>query len=312
MTTIDLSTPPPPPVGLLEGLPRRVALTIAELRFVADHAGGAPLPFDVRDSKQAASLERRLGESRASTEDAAYTAALEALHEPAGSLARRGLLIGDCLDPGLLGAVGLLATPTLALDLDLAVGDAGGGLQAKAWHRQDGDAVATLATLDGIVFELAWFPTDQWPAELARVAVIPEDLPLRDSTVPAFVDLPFALGEAAAEAVRTSRPDLLPVLVAPHRGAVTDAHATAYDQAELAGLLHGLTTETRGRLRALVADVSGDTTTVVGVLSWVLLADGWRALRAHCSGDEHRLEVRRVDPGDLAAELAPVLAEVTR
>ena len=35
-------------------------------------------------------------------------------------------------------------------------------------------------------------------------------------------------------------------------------------------------------------------------------------LRPHHDGDEPRVEVRRVDAGDLAAELAPVLAEVTR
>ncbi len=61
-----------------------------------------------------------------------------------------------------------------------------------------------------------------------------------------------------------------------------------------------------------MTDVSSGEATVVGVVSWVLLADGWRALRPHHDGDEPRVEVRAVRPGDLATELAPVLAEVTR
>jgi hypothetical protein len=49
---------------------------------------------------------------------------------------------------------------------------------------------------------------------------------------------------------------------------------------------------------------------LVGVVSWVLLADGWRALRPHRVGDDHRVEVRRVGADDLPADLANVLAGV--
>ena len=62
-------------------------------------------------------------------------------------------------------------------------------------------------------------------------------------------------------------------------------------------MLTGLATEARGRLRALVADVSGEETSTVGVVAWTLVADGWRALRAHHDDDGLRLEVARVDPG---------------
>ena len=68
--------------------------------------------------------------------------------------------------------------------------------------------------------------------------------------------------------------------------------------------------DARGRLRALGADVSGNETRLVGVVSWVLLSDGWRALRPHRDGDDHRVEVRRVTADDLAGELAFVLAGV--
>ena len=57
--------------------------------------------------------------------------------------------------------------------------------------------------------------------------------------------------------------------------------------------------------------MSGDETGAVGVVAWTLVADGWRALRAHHDDDGLWLEVARVIPEDLAAELAPVLAGVS-
>jgi hypothetical protein len=313
MATIDLGPPRPTPHDLLDGLPRRVALTLPELRFVAERAHGAPLPFDLRDpaSGEAGGLDDRLGRSRGSEEQTAYAEALGQLHDPATSLSRRGLFVGGpddgSVDEGLLGAIGLLATPTVAVDLDVAAGP----VQAKSWHRQSGGAVAALSTQDGLVFELAWFPTWAWAAELARVAVIPEDLPLHDSVVPDRVELPHELADAAIEAARTHRGDLVPVLVEHHAGPVLDGAGRELSDSEASGVLTGLATEARGRLRALVADVSADETTTVGVLAWTLVADGWRALRVHADdAGGLRLEVARVIPEDLAAELAPVLAEV--
>jgi hypothetical protein len=318
VTTIDLSTPTPPPESLLDALPRRVALSLPELQAVAQRAGDAPLPFDVaapRAASGAGSLESRLGTSRGTVEDQAYAAALAALHDPVESLTRRGLLDADgVLDHGVAGAVGLLATPRVALDLDVAVdGGAGSGgpQQVKAWHRQSGDAVATLATCDGLVFELAWFPTSAWPAELARVAVLPEDLVLRDSRVPDYLDLPFELADAAVEAGTIGRSDLVQVLTGRHVGEVRDGDGRPLPEAEVPGALSALATECHGRLRAMVADVSHATTTVVGVRSWLLLADGWRSLHSHQRDGLPCVEVRAADAGDLAADLAPVLAEVT-
>lgn len=307
MTTIDLSTPPPPPTSLLDALPRRVALTLPELQLVAERAGGAPLPFDVTPPGEAPALENRLGVSRGTTEDQAYLAAVTSLHDPAATLARRGLLVDDRLDEGLAGAVGLLATPTYAVEVDVVVDD----VQVKAWHRASGDAVATLATSDGIVFELAWFPTSAWPQELARIGVLPEDLTVRESRVPAYADLPYELADAAVEAAEGGRGDLLAVLASQHDGAVRDADGRPVPVAEVTGLLQALASEAQGRLRVLVADVSRRTTTVVGVRSWVLVADGWRTLRPHHAEGASRVELRAIEPADLAADLAPVLAEVS-
>ena len=292
MPTIDLGAARPAASGVLDALPRRVSLTLPELQLVAERAGDAPLPFVLADRSETPGLGGRLGPAPGDTDAGQLVAALGTLHEPQSSLARRGLLVDTAVDEGLLGAVGLLASPTVALDLDVAAGSA----RVRAWHRQRGDVVATLATADGIVFELAWFPADHWADELARVAVVPEELPTGESGVPDRLDLPYELLDAAAEAVRSHRADLLSVLVAQH-----DADL------EVVPVLTALASETRGRLRALVADVAGECTTVVGVLSWVLLADGWRALRPNGSD---RVEVHRVEPGDLAAELGPVLAEV--
>lgn len=310
MGTIDLGPPPPTPHDLLDGLPRRVALTLPELRFVAERANGAPLPFDLTEPQPArGGLDDRLGRSRGLDDQAAYAAALGHLHDPAVSLSRRGLLVGGpddgAVDDGILGAVGLLATPSVAIDLDVAAGP----VQAKSWHRQHGGAVAALSTQDGLVFELAWFPTWAWGSELARAAVVPEDLPLSDSLVPDRLELPHELADAATEATRNHRTDLVPVLVAQHSGAVRDGSRTLGD-GEAATVLTALATEARGRLRALVADVSGRETETVGVVAWTLVADGWRSLRASRDGAALRLEVSRVIPEDLGPELAPVLAEV--
>ena len=201
----------------------------------------------------------------------------------------------------------------LALDLDVAAGD----VQAKAWHRQAGEAVATLSTVDGIVFELAWFPT---PAVAGRAgprrACVPEDLPLAGlgrarRGRPALTSWPTP----PPRPLRSGRADLRPRAGRParRRGRSTPTGAPARPTLEV-GRAAAPRSAPRpaGRLRALVADVSGEETTVVGVVSWVLLADGWRALRPHHVGGEPRVDVRTVEPADLAAELAPVLAEVTR
>jgi hypothetical protein len=311
MATIDLGPPGPTPHDLLDGLPRRVALTLPELRFVASRANGAPLPFDLHETAtDGGALDDRLGRGRGSDEQASYADALARLHDPAASLSRRGLLVGGpdegVVDEALLGALGLLATPAVAIDLDIAAGP----VQVKSWHRQSGGAVAALSTQDGLVFELAWFPTWAWAAELARAAVIPEDLPLGDSVVPDRVELPHELADAAIEAARTHRADLVPVLVRNHPGAVTDGAGRELAEAEAVAVLTGLATEARGRLRALVANVSAQQTTAVGVVAWTLVADGWRSLRVPSHEDGLRLEVVRAIPEDLAAELAPVLAEV--
>lgn len=309
MTTIDLGAPAPSPLHLLDGLPRRVSLTLPELRYCAASAGDAPLPFDL-DTGDAADtpdpLADRLGGRRRDPGAAAYDEALATLHDPLESLARRGLVSTDGVDPGLLGALGLLATPEVGVDLDVVAG----AVRAKVWHRQRGEAVAALATVDGLVFELAWFTTDDWPDELRRVPIVPEDVVLAPSSVPEVVDLPHELVDAVGEALRSHRPDLVPTVVAAHEGDVVDGDGRRLGVGEIRTVVEALHTEAQGRIRAMLAEVTGPAPTV-GVVSWLLLADGWHALRPHTTDDRLRVEVRRVEPVDFAASLAPVLAEVT-
>lgn len=309
MPTIDLTTvavrDEVPAQHPLDAAPRRIGLTLAELQHAARLAGDAPLPFEVAPPTEADTMQSRLGSSPATTDDQSYRSVVGALHDGADALTRRGLLADGVLDPGLAGAIGLLASPRTALDIDLRMA----GVQAKVWHRQDASAVASLATVDGIVFELGWFATDAWPGELARVAAISEDVVLGTSAVPAHVDLPFELADAAAEATRLGRGDLLPVLARRHAGAVRGPGGVLADDA-VARMLNALASEAQGRLRALVADVSGATVDTAGVVSWTLLADGWRALRPHREDGVPRLEIRAVAPGDLATGLAPVLGGV--
>lgn len=313
MTTVDLTTAAPPPESLLDALPRRATLNLPELRLVAERAGGAPLPFDVAEpagAEGAPTLEHRLGSSRGTSEDQAYLDAVAALHDPVTTLSRRGLLVDEVVDGGLAGAVGLLATPAVALDLEVAVEDG----HAKAWHRQSGDAVASLATCDGIVFELSWFPPAAWADELGRVCVLPEGLAPRESLVPAYAELPYELADAATEGVSTGRSDLLHELAGQYSGSVVDAVGRPFSDAETVQLLNALTVEAQGRLRVLVAEPGHPGATdspVAGVRSWTLVADGWRTLRPLDGEDGTRVLLRSVTASDLAADLAPLLSEVT-
>lgn len=281
-------------------------------------------------------LDGRLGSRPRSATDEWLARALAHPDDPHATLVRRGLVLEDddesdgktdgkadsghdghdrgttaatTVESGVRGALGLLAAPRLALDLDVRVE----GTRVRAWHRQADGAVATLATADGVVFELAWFGLEHWGAELGRLGRLPEDVELRRSDLPPVLDLPYELLDAAGEAGRTHRPDLLPVLARRYAGTVLAEDGTPLDAVQVQGLLAAIAVESRGRLRALSVAVEDEQPTpAAGIVSWLLLADGWHAVRAHGPGEALRIELALVEPGDLAACLAPVLAEVAR
>lgn len=315
MTVVDLTTTPAPaPAGLLDGLPRRVGLTLPELRHAAALAGGAPLPFDEaspagpESDRLGTRLGTRLGGGPgrpSASPEPAYDTVLAGLPDPATSLARRGLL-ADGLDTGLAGALGLLATPRLAVDLDLAVD----GIAVRSWHRQRGEAVALLSTADGLLFELVRCHTSQWADELTRVATVPDADPAGPGvrTARSGVLLPFELADAAAEAVAAGRADLLPTLIA-QTGPMLDLDGEPRDDEHALAMLETLTGAPRGRLRALATDVSSPDALPVATVSWMLPRDRWMAL----SADERPGWLRMAPAGasDLAVALAPALAAVT-
>lgn len=348
MPIVDLSTRHRAPSAARAGedavrrAPRRLGLSLRELQEAALRAGGAPLPFDLDASASAGpsrahGIADRLGASPRDGDARAFRSAAARLPDPVDSLERRGLLDDGHLEAGLAGALGVLATADLAVDLDVHLHmqhsqhSQPHGQQARAWHRRRGEAVACLATLDGLVFELAWLPVEAWAGELSRVAALSADVVLRPSAVPTLVDLPRELADAGAEAVRAGRSDLLPVLAQRWAGRVLGAPAatpaaavgeapmpppmppamTPLPEADVVRVLAALDGEARGRLRALTARTT-PTLPVdrIGVVAWTLLADGWHALRAHRRGGEERVELAAVSPHDLAARLGPVVAAV--
>lgn len=308
MTTVDLGAARADHAelgGPWQGVPRRVGLTLTELRHACEVIG-APLPFTVAAPSPDSGLEGRLGASRASLAADAFDRAVAGFSDPAASLTRRGLLSTEgetvSLDPGIAGALGALATPEITLDVDVHLSN----LRAHSWHRQKQGMVATLATVDGLVFELSWLPAAAWPAEIARLAALPEDFTLTPSTVPDHLEVPYELADAALEALRAGRGDLVDVL--------------AHGDTTLIGVLNALAGEARGRLRAVVstvpaatsAEASPEPTAPIGVVSWTLVGDGWRSFRPRTVDGELQLTLASVEAADLAAELAPVLAEVAR
>ena len=221
MATIDLSTPPPPPTTLLDALPRRVTLTLAELRLVAERAGGAPLPFDVVEPRWRTRARRPARCEPLVGEDAAYADALASLHDPAATLERRGLLGDDANgEAARRGRPARHAHHRRRHRRDrgrhprAVVAPA---VTARPWRRSP-RSTASSSSWPGSV-------RPSGPPSWAASAVLPDDLAVRASTVPAHVDVPFELADAATEAIHSGRTDLVPVLAAHHAGSVVDAVA---------------------------------------------------------------------------------------
>ena len=61
--------------------------------------------------------------------------------------------------------------------------------------------------------------------------------------------------------------------------------------------------------RVTAFDVRGS---LIGTVSWSLVNDGWRSMRTTSLDGELTLLITSVEPSELAADIAPVLAEVAR
>ena len=284
LPTIDLSTPPPAPDGMLDALPRRAALTLPELRLVAEAAGGAPLPFDVAEpggGSESGALEDRLGQSRGTVEDQAYLRGARLPARPDASLgaSRPARRRSGRRGPARRRRAARHPAPR-ARRRHRRRPRAGQGL-APACRRGGRDAVhgrrhrvRAGVVPDGLVARRAG-PGRGDPGG-PHPAASPRCPPRRTSPT----SWPTRRPRRCAARATTWSPCSPPAT--PARS--TTPTAPRSTEVETGRLLAALAAEARGRLRVLAADVSGEETSVVGVVSWVLLADGWRALTPHRAG----------------------------
>jgi hypothetical protein len=183
------------------------------------------------------------------------------------------------------------------LDLDLALRHGPYAARLHARHELRGSTVHATATAGGEV-EDRRFGVRLWRSELARACrvTIPDDAPAPPSDGPA---LPWDLVVGTGAALAARRPDLYDVLVA----------ATDPAQREALRRLHRAV----GRLR-VVGTLPARTR--IGWVTWVLHADGWRALTPYvergAAGSRAMLRLERRRPEDLALEVARWVAEVPR
>ncbi|ROR90970.1 hypothetical protein [Nocardioides aurantiacus] len=324
----------------------RVALTLTELKFLADQVG-LRLPFGA-EARPVSAMEARLsrlggrGTGGANGDDAADVMA--ALPDARTSLSTRGLITdtsnepdgGDGTDtsvvlaPALVQILALLALPEIAVDMDVTYDQDGAPVRLRVYHHAAGDQVATLASANGIVWETALIESADWSRELARVATPPGGDPAASDDVAAGVSLPFPLLTVGCELIETGRRDLLPSLLDTHDGQVRrDGRDLTVE--ETTQVLDAVAAS-HGRLRALItrpAQPEPETTETkggsdagpqpratepnsprAGVVSWVLLANGWRALRPRGNNKDPRVLITAETPESLTTDISRVVAEV--
>jgi hypothetical protein len=199
----------------------------------------------------------------------------------------------------------------LLVDLDVVVRRDHGEERLGARHAWCGTVVHAVSTSGAAEVETAAFDVADWQEELAgicRVAVSPPTCP---SPIP-DLEIPWDLVLGTGAALGRHRPDLYDVLVARAGGAVTAAGrplGLAAVHAQVLRLHHAVI----GRLRCTGTVPSSRR---VGWVSWLLYADGWRALTPYAGAGtgEARPMVRleRRSPGDLAHDVARWATAVAR
>ena len=167
----------------------------------------------------------------------------------------------------------------------------GGWVQVRSRQELHGGLV-TAVTSAGSRAEVAWWGVDEWAGRLARVA----DVPVPEGPVPpeSEVEVPLDVLLGAGEAVRTRRPDVLDELV---------RRAAPNDPSALREQLVRLHTSVVGRLLAVVAARNG-VTARAGWVSWLLFADGWRALTPVRRHGGPAVRLTPTGPHDLGRQVA--------
>ena len=241
-------------------------------------------------------------------EDSAYTDALRTLHDPEDTLRRRGLVTDAGADPGVVGAVGLLATPRLALDIDVAAGAAqvqGLAPPGRRRGRQPVDlrrhrlraGLVPRGPVDHRARPGRGLPGG--PADRARRTCPPT------STCP--TRSPTRSGRRCAPAAPTWCRcwSAGPPGASVRRRRSSDQRRRG--RRRRVGRAHrGSRPHAHPRRRGVRARHDVGRRRVVGAAP-----DGWHSLTPRHDDDGARIAVSRVDPDDLATELAPVLAQVT-
>ncbi|MEO5652618.1 MAG: hypothetical protein ABIN79_00100 [Marmoricola sp.] len=334
MATVDLGVLPgtePDPLHEaqrdLDPVPRRVRLSLAELLLLA-RLCETRLPFPVEPGASSG-LTERLGDTPDGRGRELMARELARVDDtgpgsPVDRLREQGLLHGDDpttaqVEPEVVTALRLLGAPEQTVWIDLGRVHPF-KVQLHAWHHARAEGLATLATLDALSFELTWVAPAGWRAELARAATVSLAEPATAQGFPDEVVIGHDLLVAGLEAVRAGRWEVLAELCRLEC-ATMRVEGRPVDAAEAAILLQRLDSETVGRLRAsvgLLLDAGGRRDSAElqappgrrGLVSWVLLADGWRALIPLTDSAEHLVVVRRVEPDDLGSAVADLFAEL--
>ena len=208
---------------------------------------------------------------------------------------------GTAVPAPIVAALEDFGSAAVLVDVEVVVrlsGSRAAIARLRSWQRLAGDRVVAVSAVGPETVELAWFGIDQWRGRLAHAVTV--DPPRVGAPPPTRLDVPHELLAGGCAALRAGRPDLVDRLLSRHAGRVHGATATP-------GLVRRLAASV-GRMRTTVVARGARGDRRVGWLSWVLFADGWRALTPCSRGGEPIVRVRAVRPDDLGGRVARIVA----
>ncbi len=213
------------------------------------------------------------------------------------------------LAPEVAAALSELSGSELLVTVDLAVRRGPGRLaRLRARHGVRAERVTAVSTALSGVVEIARLDLHDWQAELARaVTVTPSGADLPPPAPELLLPWDLLVGTGAARA--RHRPEVYDVLVARAVGSCR-AGDRALDLAGCHDQLRRLHAAT-GRMRAVGVGPGGSRSRV-GWVSWLLVADGWRALTPTVCDHRAMVRVEPRRPTDLAIDAARWLAAARR
>jgi hypothetical protein len=211
------------------------------------------------------------------------------------------------LAPEVTAALSELSGSELTVSVDLAVRRGPGSpVRLRARHGVRGEQVTAVSTTLSGVVEVARLDLDEWQAELARaVTVSPSGAGLAPPAPDLLLPWDLLVGTGAARA--RCRSEVYDVLVGRAVGSCR-ADGRTLDLAGCHDQLRRLYAAT-GRMRA-VGVGPGRSRPRVGWVSWLLVADGWRALTPTVRDHRPMVHVEPRRPTDLALDVAGWLVAV--